>query len=227
MQRYSGMQRTLRRKVDILQEIYLILEMIEMTEKIDLESIEKKAWKTFYAEDGLYDIFFGIMIFVSAVRTLTDIPWLTLGILLGVLVISLGKRYITTPRVGRVKFGPKRMGKMIILTGGIGVAIVITSFLFFITVYSGDFPRILASFLMMAMIIIVFGLMAYYLDNFRDFIYGILFALHEFVWVIYGRTIASFYFLFLGTILLFVGFLVLIRFLQRYPKPDEEVANDL
>jgi hypothetical protein len=193
-----------------------------MNREIDLKKMEKKSWKTFYAQDGLYDIFFGIMVLVGGLRTLTDIPWLTLGILVGVLVIPLGKKYITTPRIGRVKFGRERMGKMMIVTAGIGIAVVITSLILFLTVYSGNYPRILASFLIVALIVSVFSLMAYYLDHFRLFFYGIFIAAHEFIWVLYGRTTATYYNLFLGIVLLFIGFLVLIKFLNKYPKPKEE-----
>ncbi len=198
-----------------------------MNQDIDLKKIEKKAWKTYYAQDGLFDIFFGIMILVGAIRTITDIPWFIFGILIGVLIIPLGKRYITTPRIGRVKFGEKRQGKMIIVTGGIGIAISITALLFFITVYSGDFPKILGSFLMVAMIVMVFTLMAYFLDHYRLFFYGIFFASTEFIWFFLGRNTAAYYELFLGTIILFVGIFVLIRFLKRYPIPGEEVPNGL
>jgi hypothetical protein len=193
-----------------------------MNREIDLKKMEKSAWKTYYAQDGLYDIFFGIMVIMGGLRTLTDIPWFTLGILAGVLVVPLGKRYITTPRIGRVKFGRERMGNMMIVTGGIGIAVVITSLIFFLTVYSGNYPRLLASFLIVAMIVSVFALMAYYLDHLRLFFYGILIAAHEFIWVVYGRTTATYYNLFLGIVLLFIGFLVLIKFLKKYPKPKEE-----
>ncbi len=193
-----------------------------MNKETYLKKMEKKAWKTFYAQDGLYDIFFGIMVLFGGLRTLTDIPWLTLGILAGVLVIPLGKKYITTPRIGRVKFGRERMHKMLIVTAGIGIAVVITSLILFLTVYSGNYPKILASFIIVALIVSVFGLMAYYLDHLRLFFYGILISAHEFIWVLYGRTTATYYNLFLGIILLFIGLLVLIKFLNKYPKPKEE-----
>jgi hypothetical protein len=196
-----------------------------MNQEIDLKKLEKNAWKAYYAQDGLYDIFFGILVFVGALRTIFDNPVITLGILLGILVVPLGKKYITTPRIGRVKFSRERIGKMALLTGGIGVVVVITALLFFITVYVGNFPKILISFLMVAMIVSVFGLMAYYLDHFRLLIYGIFIASHEFIWVLYGRTYAGYYNLFLGSVFLFVGFLVLINFLQRYPKPKREGAS--
>lgn len=196
-----------------------------MTEKIDLGSIEKKAWRTYYADDGLYDIFFGIMVFMGAMRTIFDNPVFTLGILIGIIIIPMGKKYITTPRIGRVKFSKERLDKMTLLTAGIGVIVVITALLFFITVYIGDFPKILISFLMVVMIVSAFGIMAYYLDHFRLFIYGILIASHEFVWVLYGRNYAGYYNLFLGTVFLFVGSLVLINFLNEYPKPSKEVTS--
>jgi hypothetical protein len=198
-----------------------------MSNEIDLRKIEKRAWITFYAQDGLHDILFGIMIFIWAVYILVDILWLTLGIFGCVLVIPLGKRYITAPRIGRVKFDPKRTKGRIILTAGTVVVIVISFLIFFLIVRSEDYPKIMVSFINVALVMMVFGLAAYYLDNFRDFIYGIFIAPHEFVWVLFGRTIAAYYYLFLGSTILFIGFFILLRFLQRYPKPNEEVANGL
>ena len=91
-----------------------------MSQNISLKALERNAW-TSYFQDGLWDIFLGLLLVSSAVNT-----WLSdsgvpssaristyIGIMvLGGLVLWAGKRFITVPRLGRVKFGPKRKAKL-------------------------------------------------------------------------------------------------------------------
>ena len=198
-----------------------------MTEKIDLQKIENKAWKSFYAKDGLFDLFFGVMVFVGAIRTITDNVWFTIVIFIGILILPLGKRYITTPRLGRVKFSTERLGKQMKLFSGIGITIVVIVLLFYTVIYPGNYPRIIASILIVALIVSVFSLVAYYLDHWRLFVYGVLIASQELIWISFGRTIGAYFDLIIGCIILFIGIFVLFSFLEKYPLPIEEATYGL
>ena len=81
-----------------------------MAETINLKAIERRAW-TSYFEDGLWDIFLGAMLLIGGIRSVTDYVWYTFLILPLILVLPLGKRFTTTPRLGLVKFGRSRKGK--------------------------------------------------------------------------------------------------------------------
>ena len=88
----------------------------------DLKKIESKVW-TSYFKDGLWDIFFGLMLLTMGLRTLTDNVLFTFGMLAAVLVHILGKRWITVPRLGVVRFSETRRKKrsfLIYLIGGHG-----------------------------------------------------------------------------------------------------------
>ena len=86
-----------------------------MAEKIDLKELEKKAYNT-TLQHGLIDIEMSIiflgMSFNTLLYDLIPLPMNFLVILIvgivAVLPLFLGKRYIVTPRVGIIKFGPKR-----------------------------------------------------------------------------------------------------------------------
>jgi hypothetical protein len=81
-----------------------------MTEGVSLEKVERKAWASYF-EDGLWDIFLGAMLLIGGIRSVTDYVWYTLLILPLILVLPVGKRLITTPRLGYAKFGPSRKTK--------------------------------------------------------------------------------------------------------------------
>ncbi|MFX1448787.1 MAG: hypothetical protein ACFFCG_11745, partial [Promethearchaeota archaeon] len=88
-----------------------------MAEKVDLKEMEKRAWKSNF-QDGLWDIYFGLLIMGIGFNWLGGFLGLpeTMGVMvtliswdIGAMVIFiLGKKFITTPRMGFVKFGQIR-----------------------------------------------------------------------------------------------------------------------
>jgi len=69
---------------------------------------------------------------------------------------------------------------------------------------------------------LIFGLLAYYMDFPRLYVYGLLFAvsiaLTEALW---PSSVASIAFIVSGIIALLIGLVMLIRFLSKYPLPAE------
>lgn len=186
-----------------------------MSENIDLKKIERKAW-TSYFEDGFWDIFFGIIFITSAVRSFTENVWFTFAIFGAVAIFIAGKRFITTPRMGRVKFGPRRQNKQL----KIGVMILISLLVIYIlgTVMANiTFP------VMAVWLAVFFGLLAYLMDFSRLFAYGLVFATSEVIWNIYGEPYGPISNLIFGVIFLLVGLVILNRFLKKYPKQVEGV----
>ena len=92
-----------------------------MAENVDLKSLERKAYRSIF-EDGVWDLFIGLIIlslgfstFLSSILNLNElwfaiIPTLILNII-AFLIFFLGKKFITIPRLGIVKFGQKRKSK--------------------------------------------------------------------------------------------------------------------
>ena len=72
-----------------------------MSQMINLQDVERRAW-TLYFQDGLWDIFFGLLFLGGGLRALTGNLWYYLLVAAGVLVLILGKRWITLPRLGQI-----------------------------------------------------------------------------------------------------------------------------
>ena len=200
--------------------------MIELNQKINLKELEKKAWTTYF-QDGLWDIFFGIMLLTMVIRTITDNVWFTFLMFLGVFFMIAGKRYITTPRIGLVKFGTARMMKRIKLLGIIGLTVIITSCLLWPNAFFKDLPTIVSSILVASMVITIFCAMAYYLDYFPLAIYGLLFGIGEILWSLFGESVGLMAMLVFGSFIFILGLIMLGQFLRKYPLPTEEVANGI
>ncbi len=188
--------------------------------------MEKKAWTTYF-EDGLWDIFFAIMMLTMAFRTLTNIVWFTPLMFVGVLFFIIGKKRITIPRLGHVKFNPKREVKRIKLFIIIFVAVCSTFILLLLPILGIEPPREVGSLFMAVFLMVIFGAMAYYLDFRRLYIYGLMFAITEIVWGRYGVPAGPYVALIFGCMVLITGLILLASFIHKYQKPAEEVANGL
>lgn len=87
-----------------------------MSTQLNLKEIERQAFRSTH-QDGLLDIAIsatvGSMALLMFIVVRDDYPWLYLvlaflGVAAGQLVYWAGKRYITLPRMGQVKFGEYR-----------------------------------------------------------------------------------------------------------------------
>ena len=87
-----------------------------MSAQLNLKEIERKAFRSTY-QDGLLDIWIssvmGSMALVMLIVVRDDFPWLylglaVLGVCAGQLIFWVGKKFVTLPRMGQVKFGEIR-----------------------------------------------------------------------------------------------------------------------
>ncbi|HJN49550.1 MAG: hypothetical protein QGI68_00670 [Pseudomonadales bacterium] len=105
-----------------------------MNPLVSLKEIEKKAYRSTF-QDGLWDIFFGLVLLGWTVPALLSEIGFTSPLydllmpLLAVLVLFFGKRWITIPRMGLVTFGPKRqvarMRTIMVLTLSLGLVLLL------------------------------------------------------------------------------------------------------
>jgi hypothetical protein len=198
-----------------------------MSGEIDLKIIEKRAWITFSSKDGFYDMFIGVMLVISAVQAFFYNIWLTSLILVSIIIVPLGKKYITIPRIGRVKFGPQRVKNQIKMIMIIGIAVSATLILFLLPMFVEKPPAYLSSIFIALLVAVVFGALGWYMSNFRLVIYGLMFAAGEILWRIFGEPTGPLIMLTFGSIMVFIGIFVTIRFIRNYPLPSSEVANGL
>lgn len=202
-----------------------------MTKEINLKEMEKKAWKSCF-QDGLWDIFLGLIIvgfgIAPLIEEITGITYLISLIILlslGYIIFYSGKKYITVPRIGNVKFGPKRKLKKIKVVVILAISVIfgIAAIVFTQTdlkPYNMDVSIWGIIFAINALI--VFSLMAYYLDFPRLYIYSIFFAISIFIIETSSSHVGSTYdnvigFGMLGVVIVLVGILHLTRFVRRYP----------
>ena len=211
-----------------------------MSTKINLKELERKAW-TSYFQDGLWDIYLGLLLLAMAVwALLSDVgfseSWgmaIYIGLeVLAILVLLAGKKMITVPRMGRVKFGPRRKAKLNWVRVVLFISILVGAGVFVAGLaVRSDRPEWLnASFFLPAAwvvnAIVVFSLGAYFLDFSRLYLIGVMYALAVPLDIVF-RKLADIDLSFIAfgvpaMVILITGLGVFIRFLHDYPLLPEE-----
>jgi len=206
-----------------------------------LNELERKAWRSVF-QDGLWDIYLGLLLVALTMYILlskTKLPEdqqmvIYIGLMaLAMLILWAGKRFITLPRMGHVKFGPKgkaqrnrasRVITMLVLVGA--VVFVFTSL-----ALKGDWSEGLPLQLILPAawavnMLVLFSLGAYFLDYERLYLVGVLYALPvplDF-WVkqLAGIRLGFIAIAVLAAIILTMGLVVFGRFLSDHPLPTME-----
>jgi hypothetical protein len=195
-----------------------------MNSTVDLKALERQAW-TSHFRDGLWDIFIGLMMLIGGIRGLTDLVWLNLLILPAVLIGPVGKRYITIPRIGWVRFGSARKFRRQWITLLL-IASVILSLALLIFLQSGIITTGLPLSPIVALFIVcVSALMAYALNFWRLIAYGLLYAGSELVWAAFDRPLGPLTFTIFGALVCSFGLMLLVRFIRRNPIHDEGLQH--
>jgi len=130
-----------------------------MNQKMSLREIERKAW-TSYFEDGLWDVFFGALFLIGGIRSLTDNVWYTLLLLVPVLMLPIGKKLITIPRLGHVKFGPARKLRQSKAIAVLVISVLATLALLLLPHSGLSLPELPISPIMAGWIAVLFGVLA-------------------------------------------------------------------
>jgi hypothetical protein len=196
-----------------------------MSEMIDLRHVERRAW-TLYFQDGLWDIFFGLLFLGGGLRALTDNLWFYLLVLAGILIFILGKRWITLPRLGQIHFSPQRKARTRVVRVVAAGAMIITALIFILIISGADLSGAPVSWIFVIMVPGVFFLMAYLMDFTRLYGYTVLIAVFTLLGEFVGDPAAAWAQIIAGLVPLTVGIILLVRFLRRYPVVDEERLSE-
>ena len=211
-----------------------------MHEHIDIEEMEKKAWSSTF-QDGLWDIYFGLIIagigfswlggFFGLPETVNILVTLFSWDIGAMLILFLGKKYITRPRMGFVKFGQirKKRNKFLALFLGLMFAFTLITFIFTLL---GMFQLQLPGFIVMLLIGLLFitlpfSVLAYFMQLKRLYLYAILGGLGLFISELLLLVIGAPYhdiitFGGIGLAITTIGLIFFFRFLQRYPLKKDE-----
>jgi len=201
----------------------------EMTH-IDLKKLEKKAF-TSYHEDGIVDIFAGAWILFFGIFSMcTDRPWFAgMFPVYGLPFFALAKKKITVPRIGYVKFSQQRTSLMFIVF--LWITAIFT--VFGIMLYTDNSPSWVYALLhdcpklLFGIIVgLLFFVCAWVTRILRFYAYTALILAASVIGHVFGPNIQYEYFpLVLGVLILSVGVLVLIQFIQTYPVEMEEIRR--
>jgi len=206
-----------------------------MSQEISLKQLERKVYTSFF-QDGLWDIYLGLLLLSMGMSQPlaamgASLVWATVLSLalaaLGLLIFVGGKRWLTVPRLGTVRFGhARRVGgkraaavfSLSVLVGAVLFALSWTGVTRIAVLEVIPLPALIFA----ANCIVVFGLAGYFLDFSRLYAYAVLYAAAFPLAVLlrgpaqlpYGWPLA--YSVASGPMLI-IGLVLLIRFVHEYP----------
>lgn len=204
---------------------------------ITLKDLERKAFRSTY-QDGLWDLYFGLIVICMAIflhRPATgysplNIVLMSISLVGAYALFWAGKRFITLPRMGQVKFGEKRARRkktMFLVLGAVVLIQVVFLVIQFVAWRNQEFGDMLNTFLKetnaMDLAVATIGslfvgpsmiLIAYFMDFPRGYFIGIMMALAVFVMILLNQPIYS---IIIGILIASPGVVLFVRFLQKYP----------
>jgi hypothetical protein len=159
---------------------------METNEATDLQAIERKAFRS-TQDDGLLEMQFGVILIILGFIAYIDDTGISnhyygyLLILASPLIVILGRRYITQPRLGHVRFGverQKRQAKVtLILSASVlaGVLMFILAATDIIPIPDDVRPYVLPA-IVAGVIFLTLAAMGYFMNNGRFVVIGAIFA---------------------------------------------------
>jgi hypothetical protein len=217
-----------------------------MSTGLDLKEIERKAFLTTF-QDGLWDVYWGLIVACMSIFIYRPASgYSPMNIILCVLIFGLayglfflGKKFITLPRMGQVRFGAvrKRKGRTLAIILGAFVLLQIglvgsttqgwlnpvlsEKLNSFLNEHGGTLPVVAAiGSLMVGVSMIV---IAYFLDFLRGYYIAILMALAVFLMIYLNQPV---YPIIIGGLIILPGLVLFVRFLRAYPLRREERPNE-
>lgn len=216
-----------------------------MSHNLDLKAIERKAFRSVH-QDGLWDIYLGGLMLVlslffaipeSGEGELTYMVIALLGVAIVFAVFQLGKRYITTPRMGQVQFGPERQKRKITLGWIMGAYVLVTLGIVLFSLYvwnssaSGQTVDLamtpsLGRVLVASVAALIAGTSTLVISYFREFVRGyyiaLLMGLGFFFTLLLDMTVPM---IIAGVLILVPGLVLFVNFLRQHPLPPQEAHH--
>lgn len=209
-----------------------------MESSINLKKLEQKSFAAAF-QDGLWDLFLGIMALLMAFSAWTNIMntetltirLLSYGILaLDVIGFIVIKWRIITPRAGQVRYNAPRMKKMRVMTVILAAVVNLTFLVSLLSGWTGlidipmDIPN--GSLFVGFLILVVFCLLGFTMSFYRLIFYGLLMGLAEplsqYLEIHHQMEMASFWaWCIPGLIMTVIGLYLFIRFMRTNPLPEK------
>jgi hypothetical protein len=208
-----------------------------MNKRMSLKEVEKRTYMS-YHQDGLLDIFVGVYVLLFALgillMTVTDFStWFVIPAIFPAIMIPIwisAKKRITMPRIGYVKFGSRGANKLMAVLVGLMVFGLGTFMVFSFSSSQGWALSLRNLIISNGMIIIgvaaaaISSLFAYTMGLKRLYAYGLL-TLALFFAGHFSTIPFGYFLLTIGLVIVINGFVLLIRFIRKYPLPQGDEAN--
>ncbi|HSB66282.1 MAG TPA: hypothetical protein VLD65_06870 [Anaerolineales bacterium] len=213
-----------------------------MSSALDLKQIESKAFRFNY-QDGLLDILLGTIIvgigfyayLPESGYSSANWVWFVLTFIVAQGIYWAGKKFITQPRMGQVRFGSIRQRKNKTLAIVMGIVILLQALIVGATTLGWFNPGIgqklfrdipVEHLAVAALSSIFVGppliFIAYMTDFLRGYYIALLFALAVFLMIYFNQPIYPFI---IGGLVIVTGIVLFIRFLRIYPLPQGDESN--
>ena len=213
--------------------------------QLNLKEMERKAFRSTF-QDGLWDIYLGLIVIGMAIfifRPQAGYSGWNLLLMVAVFGLAyglfwLGKKFVTTPRLGQVTFGPLRKQKKTTLAIILGVVVVVQAGVVALSAMGWLNPEVGAKInaflnvrdlerLTVAAIGALFIgpsmiLVAYFNDFSRGYYIAILMSVAVFLMIWLNQ---PFYPVILGGLIILPGVILFVRFLQKYPLHRKDAPN--
>lgn len=214
--------------------------------QMNLKELERKAFRSTY-HDGLLDIYLGLVVICMSIflyRPATGYSPLNIFLMMASMgaayaLFWAGKRFITLPRMGQVKFGEKRARRkktMMLILGAVVLIQIAFLGIQFIGWRNPEFGATLNTFLQeknaMDLAVATIGsifvgpsmlLIAYFIDFPRGYFIAVMLALAVFLAIYLNQPI---YPIIIGILIAVPGVVLFLRFLQKYSLHSEQAKHE-
>ena len=212
-----------------------------MSTQLNLKEIERKAFRSTY-EDGLWDIYFGLIVICMSIFIYRPASgYSPMNIILALLAMSVayslfwaGKKYITLPRMGQVRFGDIRRKKKTTMVIFLSVVVLIQLIVLGLTALgwlnpevgarvngflkSQDLMDLTVALIGSLFVVVGMTLTAYFSDFPRGYFIAAMMALAVFLMIYLNQPV---YPILIGALMIIPGAILFFRFLKKYPLPGE------
>lgn len=203
-----------------------------MSQELDLKELERKVYRSQYS-DGLADIQLGsVLVFLGLWDWLFgDVQsslarYLIYFAIIGVMILGVAavRRWVTRPRLGKVKYSPTREKRLAWIRWIFLAAVLFNALLVVLTatgILDAFFSQVNEIGLWIgvgAFVTLIIVIIAYFKDFPRLAVYGVVLG---FAFTLAMLVDSALVFLSIGVMILGVGLVLFVRFLNANPLPQE------